>query len=242
MPRMMFRNRFEGMGLLGVPPTPPPLVEHLRLHPRRSPRRACVPSAPPAPPAPVAQETDRERRPEGVRRARLQSEARRPRKPRRAGARLSKSAKRRAPTRETKKRRGVVYACPRMGVARDRERVSARWGSETRWRTSSGAGSSCEPARMASSALTVLSASDSEAARTAWRGEPTRRRLWRRCHPPGAPPRRTGGARRRAGARGSPRRPGFGRSSRGSCSRRAAFRGHAARMGVTKSERLTWQQ
>lgn len=41
-------------------------------------------------------------------------------------------------------------------------------------RTSSGAGSSCEPARMASSALTVLSASDSDAAhRVARRADPT---------------------------------------------------------------------
>ena len=45
---------------------------------------------------------------------------------------------------------------------------------DARQRTSSGAGSSCEPARMASSALTVLSASDSDAAhRVARRADPT---------------------------------------------------------------------
>ena len=48
------------------------------------------------------------------------------------------------------------------------------WGADTRSRTSSGAGSSCEPARMASSALTVLSASDSDAAhRVMRRADPT---------------------------------------------------------------------
>lgn len=105
----------------------------------------------------------------------MQSEARRrPRKPRRAGARLSKSAKR---ARRPARRRKGGASCTRVrgwGVARDRERASARWGAETRWRTSSGAGSSCEPARMASSALTVLSASDSDAAhRVARRADPT---------------------------------------------------------------------
>ena len=104
----------------------------------------------------------------------MQSEARRPRKPRRAGARLSKSAKR---ARQPARRRKGEASCTRVrgwGVARDRERASARWGAETRWRTSSGAGSSCEPARMASSALTVLSASDSDAAhRVARRADPT---------------------------------------------------------------------
>ena len=45
---------------------------------------------------------------------------------------------------------------------------------DARQRTSSGAGSSCEPARMASSALTVLSASDSDAAhRVMRRADPT---------------------------------------------------------------------
>ena len=56
------------------------------------------------------------------------------------------------------------------------ERVDdwVRGRGDARLRTSSGAGSSCEPARMASSALTVLSASDSDAAhRVARRADPT---------------------------------------------------------------------
>ena len=112
---------------------------------------------------------------------------------------------------------------------------------DARQRTSSGAGSSCEPARMASSALTVLSASDSEAAhRVARRADPTEAletmpSAWRTAAADG----RRAATRGRAGVATT---TGFRAIIAGFMFTTSGVPRTAARMGVTKSERLTWQQ
>lgn len=122
---MMFRNRFEGMGLLGVPPTPTyslsifAFIASLTSPGLRSFGAAGAGGS--------CRTGDGPRKKAGSRQTRAVAERGAPT----AKAAQSRSAafqkrKTRAPTRETKKRRGVVYACPRMGCgARPRTRECA---------------------------------------------------------------------------------------------------------------------